>query len=93
MSANFWKWVLFSFNGRITRTYYWLVWLAFVVIEMIIFGVFFGRNINALASGDISAVSPIAALFALLLSILPIWIGFAVAIKRWQIAPRAAGGS
>jgi uncharacterized membrane protein YhaH (DUF805 family) len=84
VDTKFWGWVFFSFNGRITRMYYWITALVLFIIQMIFFGVFFGANMNALASGDVGAMSPLAALCALPLSLLAIWVGLAVSVKRWH---------
>ncbi|MFN2204117.1 MAG: DUF805 domain-containing protein [Caldilineaceae bacterium] len=81
---EFWQWVLFSFNGRISRKYYWYVFLAFIVVEAIYMAVLFGSNAQAFASGDMSAMSPIAFLCAVPLFIAAIWIGLAVSVKRWH---------
>ncbi len=81
---DFWKWLLLSFNGRISRKYYWYTFLLFFVLQMIYMAVFFGTNMSAMQSGDISAMSPIAWICALPLAIVYIWMGLAVSIKRWH---------
>lgn len=84
MNTSFWSWVLFSFNGRISRMYYWLVVLLFLIVQFVYTGVFFGANAGAIMSGDVTAMSPLAAICALPIAILFIWIGLAVAVKRWH---------
>jgi uncharacterized membrane protein YhaH (DUF805 family) len=81
---QFWQWVLFSFNGRISRKYYWYVFLIALAVEFVYMGVIFGSNPDALTSGDVSAMSPIAALCAVPLAIVAVWVGLAVSIKRWH---------
>lgn len=81
---NYWGWVFFSFNGRISRKYYWYTFLLFLVAEAIFFGVFLGSNLEAMVSGDMTAMSPIAALCALPLSLVAIWVSLAVSVKRFH---------
>ncbi len=85
MDTGFWGWVLFSFNGRITRKYYWLTFLFFVVIELLFFGlgsITFGFGFDP--NQGFSAMSGIGMLCALPLMILVIWVGLAVSVKRWH---------
>ena len=81
---EFWQWVLFSFNGRITRKYYWYAAIILFVVFGAISGLLFGTNSKTLATGDFSFMLFVSmALFAIVY-IFGIWIGLAVAVKRWH---------
>ena len=63
-----WQHLLFQFDGRINRAKYWLGTLLVYVADLIIVGI------------ATSADSPILSLLSLVL----IWPGLAVQIKRWH---------
>lgn len=83
MSANFWGWMLFSFNGRASRMYYWLTVLIIFVIEAVFLGAGYG-TFSAASNGDFTSISPLAALCALPVMVVTIWVGLAVSVKRWH---------
>jgi len=77
--------LLFGFQGRMNRAKWWLVLVAIVVIEMIVFGIVFGGA--AMADDPQAAMAnlgPIASLVLLVLAVAVTWISIAVGIKRFH---------
>ncbi len=79
------KELLFSFNGRIRRSQYWLtaivVSLAFSVIFGTIIGIVAAANMRAFEQGTVPAIFWIV----YFLSFIPIaWVSLALLVKRWH---------
>ena len=83
--------LLFSFQGRVNRAKFWLVHLAMWVAVAVAFGVVLG---GAAMSSDPTAalrsVGLIGGIVLLVVYILAIWIGLAVAAKRWHDRNKSA---
>ena len=77
--------LLFSVQGRANRAKFWLVALAIVVIEVILFAVILG---GAALSGDpeqiAAAMGPVASVVILAFVVIATWISIAVAVKRYH---------
>ena len=77
--------LLFSVQGRANRAKFWLVALAIVVIEVILFAVILG---GAAMSGDpeqiAAAMGPVASVVILAFVVIATWISVAVAVKRYH---------
>jgi uncharacterized membrane protein YhaH (DUF805 family) len=83
--------LLFSFQGRINRAKFWLVHVLMWVVLAIVFGVIFG---SAAMSSDpqaaLQSVGAIGGIVFLIVYVLAIWIGLAVAAKRWHDRNKSA---
>ncbi len=77
--------LLFGFQGRINRAKFWLVALAFFVIEVILFAVLGG---GAAMSADpqqaLASIGPVAGIVLFLFGLAATWISIAVGIKRFH---------
>jgi uncharacterized membrane protein YhaH (DUF805 family) len=71
------KWLLFSFEGRLNRQPYWLVVIIMAVLNSGLSGFTGGFDGALPAAGG-------QGLLAMAATILSIWIGLAVQIKRWH---------
>jgi len=83
--------LLFSFQGRINRAKFWLVHVAMWVVVAIAFSAIFGSA--ALSSNPQAALQSVGALGAIILLvvyILALWIGLAIAAKRWHDRNKSA---
>ncbi len=78
------KSLLFSFEGRVNRTKFWLVNLGVIVIEAILFGAAGGGAM--MVTDPTAAASPVGTMgiVALLLCIPLVWVALAIAVKRWH---------
>jgi len=82
--ARDWKWLLFSFEGRISRAEYWrgslyliLIWLAIGIVLGL------GFSLTAYTGGiDPQAVTPILAIAVGLMMIPLLWASVGLALKR-----------
>ena len=83
--------LLFSFQGRINRAKFWLVHVAMWVVVAIVFSVILG---SAAMSSDpqaaLQSVGVVGGLILLVVYILALWIGLAVAAKRWHDRNKSA---
>jgi len=66
------KQILFSFEGRASRTHYWLAYLGTVVTVGIFAGV------------AVAALDELGAMVALVAYIPALWVMLAVSVKRWH---------
>src|SRR5215510_196241 len=77
--------LLFSFQGRVNRAKFWLVHVLMWVIVCVVFAVIGG---SAVMSGDpeaaLKSVGAVGGIVLLVIYILMIWIGLAIAVKRWH---------
>jgi uncharacterized membrane protein YhaH (DUF805 family) len=71
-----WKWLLFSFQGRINRAKYWLVALVSIV-ALIIIGVLIASLTTLGGAGALIAI-----VIGIVCYVGLVWAGLAVAIKR-----------
>ena len=83
--------LLFSFQGRVNRAKFWLVHVVMWVIVAVVFAVIAG---SAAMSPDPSAalesVGAVGAIVLLVVYILALWIGLAIAAKRWHDRNKSA---
>ena len=83
--------LLFSFQGRINRAKFWLVHVAMWVVVAIVFSVILG---SAAMSSDpqaaLQSVGVVGGLVLLVVYILALWIGLAIAAKRWHDRDKSA---
>ena len=83
--------LLFSFQGRINRAKFWLVHVAMWVVVAIVFSVILG---SAAMSSDpqaaLQSVGAVGGLILLVVYILALWIGLAIAAKRWHDRNKSA---
>jgi uncharacterized membrane protein YhaH (DUF805 family) len=83
--------LLFSFQGRINRAKFWLVHIAMWVVVAIVFSVILG---SAAMSSDpqaaLQSVGAIGGVILLVVYILALWIGLAIAAKRWHDRNKSA---
>jgi uncharacterized membrane protein YhaH (DUF805 family) len=83
--------LLFSFQGRINRAKFWLVHVVMWVVVLIVFGAILG---SAAMSSDpqaaLQSVGVVGGLILLVVYILALWIGLAVAAKRWHDRNKSA---
>jgi uncharacterized membrane protein YhaH (DUF805 family) len=73
-----WKEILFSFQGRIPRRLYWAAFGIQILIS-IVFNVAI-----AITGGSDENPGTIGLILAIPVMILSLWIGLAVAVKRWH---------
>ena len=83
--------LLFSFQGRINRAKFWLVHVAMWVVVAIVFSVILG---SAAMSSDpqaaLQSVGAVGGIILLVVYILALWIGLAIAAKRWHDRNKSA---
>ena len=83
--------LLFSFQGRINRAKFWLVHVVMWVVVLVVFGAILG---SAAMSSDpqaaLQSVGVVGGLVLLVVYILALWIGLAVAAKRWHDRNKSA---
>ena len=83
--------LLFSFQGRINRAKFWLVHVAMWVVVAIVFSVILG---SAAMSSDpqaaLQSVGAVGGLILLVVYILALLIGLAIAAKRWHDRNKSA---
>lgn len=83
--------LLFGFQGRVNRAKWWLVhlgmWIVYAIVVAIIGGSAF---MSADPTAALSSVGAIGGIVLLVLSIAIIWIGLAVAAKRWHDRGKSA---
>ncbi len=83
--------LLFSFQGRINRAKFWLVHVVMWVVVLVVFGAILG---SAAMSSDpqaaLQSVGVVGGLILLVVYILALWIGLAVAAKRWHDRNKSA---
>ncbi len=77
--------LLFGFQGRTNRAKFWLVALAIMIVEAVLFAML-GTSV-ALSDDPqeaLARVGPITSIVLLLFGILLIWISIAIGIKRFH---------
>jgi len=83
--------LLFSFEGRINRAKFWLVHIVMWVVVLVVFGAILG---SAAVSSDpqaaLQSVGLVGGLILLVVYILALWIGLAIAAKRWHDRNKSA---
>lgn len=83
--------LLFSFQGRINRAKFWLVHVVMWVVVLVVFGATLG---SAAVSSDpqaaLQSVGLVGGLILLVVYILALWIGLAIAAKRWHDRNKSA---
>ncbi|MEM0897537.1 MAG: DUF805 domain-containing protein [Verrucomicrobiota bacterium] len=79
------KQILFSFQGRIKRSQWWLtvgISLLFVLVMSVPLGLMGDSSVEAL-EGD-GEMSPLMMIWMLILYVFLVWVGLAAAVKRWH---------
>jgi len=83
--------LLFSVQGRVNRAKFWLVHVVMWVVMMIAFGAILG---SAAVSSDpqaaLQSVGLVGGIVLLIVYILALWIGLAIAAKRWHDRNKSA---
>ena len=83
--------LLFSFQGRINRAKFWLVHVVMWVVVLIVFSAILG---SAAMSSDpqaaLQSVGAVGGIILLIVYILALWIGLAIAAKRWHDRNKSA---
>jgi len=83
--------LLFSFEGRVNRAKFWLVHVVMWVVVLVVFGAILG---SAAVSSDpqaaLQSVGLVGGLILLVVYILALWIGLAIAAKRWHDRNKSA---
>src|ERR1700759_3678256 len=83
--------LLFSFQGRINRANFWRFHVAMWGLVAIVFSVILG---SAAMSSDpqaaLQSVGAVGGLILLVVYILALWIGLAIAAKRWHDRNKSA---
>jgi len=83
--------LLFSFQGRINRAKFWLVHVVMWVIVLVVFGAILG---SAAVSSDpqaaLQSVGAVGGLILFVVYVLALWIGLAIAAKRWHDRNKSA---
>jgi len=83
--------LLFSFQGRINRAKFWLVHVVMWVVVLVVAGAILG---SAAMSSDpqaaLQSVGVAGGLILLVVYILALWIGLAIAAKRWHDRNKSA---
>ena len=77
--------LLFSFQGRVNRAKFWLIHVVMWVVIFVVFSAILG---SAAMSSDpqaaLQSVGAVGGIILLVVYILALWIGLAVAAKRWH---------
>ena len=83
--------LLFSFQGRVNRAKYWLVHVVMWIVVAVVLAAIFG---SAAMSSDpqamLQSVGAIGGIILLVVYVLALWIGLAVAAKRWHDRNKSA---
>ena len=83
--------LLFSFQGRVNRAKFWLVHVVMWVVLLIVFSAILG---SAAMSSDpqaaLQSVGAVGGIILLVVYILALWIGLAIAAKRWHDRNKSA---
>jgi uncharacterized membrane protein YhaH (DUF805 family) len=83
--------LLFSFQGRINRAKFWLVHVLMWIVLAIVFAAIFGSA--AMAEDPqvaLQSVGVVGGIVFLVVYVLAIWIGLAIAAKRWHDRNKSA---
>jgi uncharacterized membrane protein YhaH (DUF805 family) len=77
--------LLFSFQGRINRAKFWLINIAVTIVYSAIAGVLVGgAAMSADPAEALASMGMIGGIVSLVLFIATVWIGLALAVKRWH---------
>ena len=83
--------LLFSFQGRVNRAKFWLVHLAMWVVIAVVFGAILGGAVmSSDPSAALASVGVVGGLVLLVVYVLMLWIGLAIAAKRWHDRNKSA---
>jgi uncharacterized membrane protein YhaH (DUF805 family) len=83
--------LLFSFQGRVNRAKFWLVHIAMWVVIIVVFGAVLGGGaMSSDPQAALASVGLIGGLVLLVVYILALWIGLAIAAKRWHDRNKSA---
>ena len=83
--------LLFSFQGRINRAKFWLVHVVMWVVVLVVFGAILGSAaLSSNPQAALQSVGLVGGLILLVVYILALWIGLAIAAKRWHDRNKSA---
>jgi uncharacterized membrane protein YhaH (DUF805 family) len=83
--------LLFSFQGRINRAKFWLVHVAMWVVVLVVFGAILGSAaMSADPQAALQSVGAVGGIILLVVYIAALWIGLAIAAKRWHDRNKSA---
>ena len=83
--------LLFSFQGRVNRAKFWLVHVVMWVVILIVFSAILGSAaMSADPQAALQSVGAVGLIILLVVYILALWIGLAVAAKRWHDRNKSA---
>jgi uncharacterized membrane protein YhaH (DUF805 family) len=76
--------LLFSFDGRIRRSQWWLAHIGFCVAASILLGLLAVAAGPVVYAGAVPRLPPVLGFCDLVVGALGIWIGLALDVKRWH---------
>jgi uncharacterized membrane protein YhaH (DUF805 family) len=83
--------LLFSFQGRVNRAKFWLVHVVMWIVVVVVFAAILG---SAAMSSDpqaaLQSVGVVGGIILLVVYVLALWIGLAIAAKRWHDRNKSA---
>ncbi len=83
--------LLFSFQGRINRAKFWLVHVVMWVVVLVVFGAILGSAaLSSNPQAALQSVGLVGGLILLVVYVLALWIGLAIAAKRWHDRNKSA---
>ena len=83
--------LLFSFQGRINRAKFWLVHVVMWVVVLVVFGAILGSAaLSSNPQAALQSVGVVGGLILLVVYVLALWIGLAIAAKRWHDRNKSA---
>ena len=83
--------LLFSFQGRVNRAKFWLVHVVMWVVVAVVMGAVAGGAVmSSDPSAALASVGMVGGLILLVVYILMVWIGLAIAAKRWHDRNKSA---
>ena len=85
--------LLFSFQGRMNRAKFWLIHIVMWAVVAVVLGAVVGSaamSLSADPQAALASVGVVGGLVLLVVYILAIWIGLAIAAKRWHDRNKSA---
>jgi uncharacterized membrane protein YhaH (DUF805 family) len=83
--------LLFSFQGRINRAKFWLVHVVmWVVVLVALVAILGSAAVSADPQAALQSVGLVGGLILLVIYVLALWIGLAIAAKRWHDRNKSA---
>ena len=83
--------LLFSFQGRVNRAKFWLVHLVmWIVIAIAIAAIMGSAALSSDPQAALRSIGPIGGIILFVVYVVAIWVGLAVAAKRWHDRNKSA---